>query len=411
VASPSDRAEAGLGLDLSENIPGGFDLAKRIGILTGGGDVPGLNPCIRAVVERAIDEDLSVLGIRRGWMGLLALRTEDPASRDTYLEELNKRRVRTVGRLGGTFLHTSRCNPAAVHPRELPQHLADLGTENGDKTIDATAAVLDNLEQLELDALIAIGGDDTLSFAERLDREGAKVIAIPKTMDNDVYGTDYCIGFSTAITRSVEFINQLRTVAGSHERILVVELFGRNSGETALISSWLADVDRTVISEVPFDPARVTELLLRDKGRNPSGYSVLTVSEGARMKGGDIMESGVPDAYGHRKLGGIGRTTAEYIKDHSRENILYQQLSYLMRSGTPDSLDRMVSRNFGNMAVELIKAGEAGQMVCLEGGCYGKVALASLAGGKKNVDVENFYDCEMYRAKVPSVAGLPMFLY
>jgi 6-phosphofructokinase len=382
---------------------------KKLALLTGGGDVPGLNSAMKQIVSRAEAAGIEVVGFRRGWGGVANYRVGgDPEWNRQWLIPQRYDDVRTIDRTGGTFLHTSRTNPAKVREQDMPVHLRAEGIAY---PADITDTVVANLEALEIDALIPIGGDDTLSYAARLHEAGYPQVAIPKTMDNDVYGTDYCIGFSTAITRSVEFINQLRTVAGSHERILVVELFGRNSGETALISSWLADVDRTVISEVPFDPARVTELLLRDKGRNPSGYSVLTVSEGARMEGGDIMESGVPDAYGHRKLGGIGRTTAEYIKDHSRENILYQQLSYLMRSGTPDSLDRMVSRNFGNMAVELIKAGEAGQMVCLEGGCYGKVALASLAGGKKNVDVENFYDCEMYRAKVPSVAGLPMFLY
>jgi len=386
-------------------------VAKRIGILTGGGDVPGLNPCIRAVVERAVDENIEVLGIRRGWAGLLNLAPAEAASRAECLQPLDKQVVRTVSRAGGTFLHTSRVQPSAVKPAELPpQHAGGRFAEKNGK-LDATPAVLANIAALGLDALVTIGGDDTLSYSERLDREGVKVVAIPKTMDNDVYGTDYCIGFSTAVTRSVDMINDLRTPAGSHERILVVELFGRNSGETALITSWLADVDRTLISEVPFDPARLSEMLARDKAANPSGYAVVTISEGATMVGGAIMEEGEPDAYGHKKLGGIGRATAEYIKNHTGSHIIYQQLAYLMRSGKPDSLDRMVARNFGNLAMDLLLAGETGQMVSLREGRYDKVALRETVQGKKRVNVERFYDSESYRAKVAGVLGMPMFLY
>jgi len=379
--------------------------------LTGGGDVPGLNPCIRAVVERAVDEDLEVLGIRSGWGGLLRMRPGDEGSRNEYLQRLDKRIVRTVSRHGGTFLHTSRVNPGATRPTELPEHLRESYPVTEAGTVDATATILANLESLGLDSLITIGGDDTLSYSERLDREGVRVVAIPKTMDNDVFGTDYCIGFSTAVTRSTDLINDLRTVAGSHERIMIVELFGRNSGETALITGWLADVDRTIISEVPFDPDKLARLLVRDKERNPSAYSVCTISEGAQMEGGAIMESGEPDAYGHRKLGGIGRVTTEYIRERIGEQVLYQQLSYLMRSGSPDSLDRMVSRNFGNMAIDLLLQGQQGRMVCLTGGRYGTVSLRETVAGTKRVDVENFYDLEKYRAKVSHVLGKPMFLY
>ena len=386
-------------------------MAKRIGILTGGGDVPGLNPCIRAVVERAVDEGIEVIGIRRGWAGLLHLAPKDQASRAEYLQALDRSTVRTVSRAGGTFLHTSRVQPSAVKPAELPAHVAGAGFGQKDGKLDATPAVLANIAALGLDALVTIGGDDTLSYSERLDREGVKVVAIPKTMDNDVFGTDYCLGFSTAVTRSVDMINDLRTPAGSHERILVVELFGRNSGETALVTSWLADVDRTLISEVPFDPAHLSEMLARDKAANPSGYAVVTISEGATMVGGEIMEEGEPDAYGHKKLGGIGRATAEYIKRHTGSHIIYQQLAYLMRSGKPDSLDRMVARNFGNLAMDLLLAGHTGQMVCLQEGRYNHVPLRETVRGKKRVNVERFYDVENYRAKVAGVLGMPMFLY
>jgi 6-phosphofructokinase 1 len=392
-------------------IIGGSDLSKRIGILTGGGDVPGLNPAIRAVVEGALSEGIEIVGIRRGWAGLLEIRPEDQASREDCLKDLNLRAVRTVSRHGGTFLHSSRTNPGAVKPHRMPEHLAGRFQPGQHGTLDATEAVLENVEALGLDALITIGGDDTLSYSERLDREGVPVVAIPKTMDNDVFGTDYCIGFSTAITRSVNMINDLRTVAGSHERIMVVELFGRNSGETALITSWLADVDRTVISEVPFHPEKLADMLAEDKRANPSRYSVMTISEGAQWLGGEIVETGEADAYGHRKLGGIGRMTGQFIKERTGEHILLQELSYLMRAGAPDSLDRMVARNFGAQAVQLLVKGRTGQMVCLRDGCYGSIPIRRTAEGIKRVQVDKFYDSERYRARVEGVQGMPMFLY
>jgi len=386
-------------------------LSKRIGILTGGGDVPGLNPAIRMVVEGASREGMEVLGLRRGWAGLLNIEPGDEASRAEWMKLLDLPSVRTVSRHGGTFLHSSRANPGRVKPGEVPAHLAGRFKPGQDGRIDATPAVLEKIEALGLDYLVAIGGDDTLSYSERLHREGVKVVAIPKTMDNDVFGTDYCIGFSTAVTRSVNMINDLRTVAGSHERIMIVELFGRNSGETALVTSWLADVDRTLISEAPFDPERVADLLLKDKRDNPSSYAVLTISEGARMAGGAIVEEGEADAYGHRKLGGIGKVTAEFIKKHTGSHILYQQLGYLMRSGAPDSMDRMVARNFGALAVDLLRKGHWGNMVCLSEGRYDKVPLSYTVTGVKRVNVGKFYDTAEYRPKVEGVLGMPMFFY
>ena len=276
----------------------------RIGILTGGGDVPGLNACIKAVVDRVVHEGHSVVGIRQGWGGLLRTNPEDPESIASYFETLDLARVRTVDRSGGTFLHTSRTNPSNVRPSEVPDFLSH--RIDGDGPFDFTDHALRVLESQKVDVLIPIGGDDTLSYALRMHQEGVPVIAIPKTMDNDVHGTDYCIGFSTAVTRGVEFIHNLRTSTGSHERIAVVELFGRYSGETSLITAYLAGVDRAVISEVPVQIDRLAELLLEDKAKNPSNYAMMTISEGAVVEGGDLHVSGEADAYGHRKLGGVG---------------------------------------------------------------------------------------------------------
>jgi 6-phosphofructokinase len=385
----------------------------RIGVLTGGGDVPGLNPCIKAVVERAVDEGHEVIGIRRGWAGLLYLNPDDPETYDRCFIKLDKSKVRTIDRTGGTFLHTSRTNPANVKPKDVPAFLRDPNRpETDDKArLDFTPHVLKNLEFLGIDRLIPIGGDDTLSFGERLHSEGFPVIAIPKTMDNDVYGTDYCIGFGTAVTRSVQFIHQLRTSAGSHERIAVIELFGRNSGETSLISSYLASVDRAIISEVPFDVEKLAELVMRDKRANPSNYAMVTISEGAHFIGGQVIEYGEADAYGHRKLGGIGMLTGEALKKLTGEDIIYQQLSYLMRSGAPDALDLMVAVNYANLAVSLITSGVSGRMVALRDGTYTHIPMSTVTSGVKRVDVGELYDVNEYRPKVRHVLGKPMFLY
>lgn len=384
----------------------------KVGILTGGGDVPGLNPCIKAVVNRAISEGNQVLGIRRGWAGLLYYNHDDEASAKKWLMPLDKQVVRTVDRTGGTFLHTSRTQPGQVKAAEMPEFLREPGWHpDAEDYRDFTPHVLRNLEILGIDVLIPIGGDDTLSYAFRLHSEGFPVIAIPKTMDNDVYGTDYCIGFSTAVTRSVNFIHSLRTSVGSHERIGIIELFGRNSGETSLISAYLADVDRAIISEVPFDPEKLGALLLEDKKRNPSNYAIMTISEGATMIGGKIVEYGQADAYGHRKLGGIGAITGDALKKITGENIIYQQVAYLMRSGAPDSIDLMVGFNFANMAMDLIQEKNFGQMVALREGKYTNVPANILSQGVKRVDVDELYDVEAYRPKVRHVNQKPMFLY
>ena len=387
----------------------------KIGILTGGGDVPGLNPCIKAVVNRALDAGHEVVGIRRGWGGLLMVNRDDPQTVEEYTIPLTHAAVRTIDSTGFTMLHTSLTNPCKVKPKDVPDFLKDPEhpeAEAADKsTRDFTPHVLKNLEYLQIDRLIPIGGDDTLSFGERLHREGFPVVAIPKTMDNDVYGTDYCIGFSTAVTRSVQFIHQLRTSAGSHERIAVIELFGRNSGETSLISSYLAGVDRALISEVPFDPERLAKLVMDDKRENPSNYAMVTVSEGAHLAGGAVVEFGEADAYGHRKLGGIGDITGDALKRLTGENIISQKLGYLMRSGAPDALDLMVGTNYAHLAVDLIVAGSSGRMVALRDGAYTHVAMSMVTSGVKRVDVDELYDVANYRPKVRHVLGKPMFLY
>jgi ATP-dependent phosphofructokinase / diphosphate-dependent phosphofructokinase len=385
----------------------------RIGILTGGGDVPGLNPCIKAVVYRAIDAGAEVIGIRRGWGGLLNYDFNRKDNEGDNFLPLNKLNTRTIDRSGGTFLHTSRTNPGKVRTTDIPAFLKTAEHDNlgKDYKVDFTPHVLKVIEHLKLDTLITIGGDDTQSYAVRMHKEGMPVIAIPKTMDNDVFGTDYCIGFSTAVTRSVDFITALRTVAGSHERVAVVELFGRNSGETSLISAYLAGVDRALISEVPFDVEKLARLVEQDKSRNPSNYAVVTVSEGAHLMGGQIVEYGEEDAYGHRKLGGIGAVTEQALKRLLGLHTVYQQVAYLMRSGEPDALDRMVAISYANLATDLTLKKETGKMVALREGKYTTVPIETLTQGLKRVDVSELYDAENYRPKVAHLLGKPMFLY
>jgi 6-phosphofructokinase 1 len=388
----------------------------RIGVLTGGGDVPGLNPCIKQIVYRAVDAGHEVLGIRRGWGGLLNYNPDAPEEeKQKWVIPLNKQVVRTVDRTGGTFLHTSRTNPSNVLPSQVPEFLKGVEVpthkdKHNRDVADYTSHVLNVLDHLGIDVLIPIGGDDTLSYGERLHREGVKVVAIPKTMDNDVYGTDYCIGFSTAVTRSVEFIHNLRTSAGSHERIAVVELFGRNSGETSLIAAYLAGVDRAIISEVPFDPHRLAEMIMEDKRMNPSNYAMLTVSEGARMIEGEVIQTGEADAYGHKKLGGIGAVVGSLLNELTGENIIYQQVAYLMRSGAPDSLDLMVAANYAQMAMSLVEQGRFGRMVALQRGLYTDININTIMQGIKRVNVAELYDVGQYRPKVRHVFGMPMFL-
>ena len=381
----------------------------RIGILTGGGDVPGLNACIKGVVNRVSQDGHQVIGIRRGWGGLTSTNPEDARTVSDNLIDLDLQTVRTIDRSGGTFLHTSRTNPAKMKEEQIPDFVN--GDFSGPGTHDITGHVLSVLESQKIDVLIPIGGDDTLSYGLRLHEEGVPVIAIPKTMDNDVHGTDYCIGFSTAVTRGVDFIHRLRTAAGSHERIAVVELFGRDSGETSLITAYLAGVDRAIISEVPFDIDRLASLLIADQAANPSGYAMLTISEGARLLEGNTVLTGEEDAYGHRKLGGIGVLTGEFLKERTGHPILYQQVAYLMRSGAPDTLDLMVAGNYAASAADLALEGSHGRMVALRGGTYTHVPISVIGEGVKRVDVDEFYDIEAYMPRVRHLLGKPMFLY
>jgi 6-phosphofructokinase len=409
----------------------------KIAMLTGGGDCPGLNSALKGLALGALEQGWEVVGIRKGWLGLLQLDPDDPASCAQWTVPLDAEAVRTIDRFGGTFLHSSRTNPAAVKTADLPAALrtqleaskasgkasadpsgkasADPSGKasaepSGSAKHDCTAHVLRNLEKLGVTVLFPIGGDDTLSFGERLYKEGFHVIGIPKTMDNDVHGTDYCLGFATAVSRSVEYLHNLRSCTASHERFCVVECMGRNAGYTSLIPAYLASVDRALISEVPFDIHHLADLLLRDRAANPSRYAMVTVSEGAHMLGEKVVQSGEADAYGHQKLGGIGQQTADALKDLTKEGVVFQNLGYLVRCGRPDPLDVMVTFNFANLAIELAKANKFGNLVRLHRGVYGHAPMSVLSEGKKTVDLAKYYDEKNYRAKISSVLGLPMYL-
>ncbi len=386
---------------------------KRIAVMTGGGDVPGLNLAIKAVVLNAHDEDYEVLGIRRGWGGLLKYNISDPTTHPDFVVPLSPNDVRTVDRTGGTFLHTSRTNPGNVRPKETPEFLinSNLGKViKEDGTKDFTDHILQVLEHLNVDSMIVIGGDDTLSYAGRMHKEGFPVIGIPKTMDNDVHGTEYCIGFSTSITQAVSLIMNFRSSLGSHERVGIVELFGRNSGETSLITGYLSFADRTIICEVPFNYQKISQFLLEDKLSNPSNYSIAVISEGAFADDGVVIETGEEDAYGHKKLGGIGEVLGDQVKAITGQNIMFQKLAYLVRSGPADMLDRMVAMNYGTLAMQLTKRSDFGKMVAINKGNYDAVPLEMVTSGKRVVNVEKFYDADNYRPKIRDVFGLPMFL-
>jgi len=383
----------------------------RIGILTGGGDVPGLNVAIKAVVHRAADHGIEVVGLRRGWASVMGIDPDDPATAAVFTTKLDAEAVRKIDRTGGTVLHSSRTNPVAVKPADVPAFVrAADQTVRDDGKVDCTGHALRVLNHLGLDALVPIGGEDTLSFAERLSREGFPCVAIPKTMDNDVLGTDYCIGFSTTITRSVEMITNFRTSLGSHERIGIIELFGRHSGGTSLYAAFLAAADRALIPEVPFDMERLAGFLAADREANPSHYAMVTVSEGAMPVGSGMTETGEADAFGHRKLGGIGQAVTAEVKRLTGTNVMFQQLGYVIRSGAPDTLDRMVATSYGILAADEVARGRSGRLVALQGGSYTSIELATVAGGQRKIDVDAFYDAEQYRPKVRAIEGQPMFL-
>jgi 6-phosphofructokinase len=382
----------------------------HLGVLTGGGDVPGLNPAIKAIVNEAHRKGWRVTGFRRGWDGPVSTNPRDLSTSLSSYYELTPENVRGIDRTGGTVLHTSRTNPSRAKASELPDFVEQMTSPDAKGQVDATQHVLSVFEALKIDVLIAIGGDDTLSYAARIFNEGMKVMCIPKTMDNDVFGTDYCIGFSTCVTRSVEMINRLRTAAGSHERFLIVELFGRNCGLTALAAGYLADTDRTLIAEVPVNLERLARLMSGDRARNSSNYSVAVVSEGAMVEGEGIMEHGEADAYGHRKLGGIGEHIALGLKKITGTNIMIQNLGYLLRSGAPDAVDLIVPKNYGTMAVQLIEDGKAGLMVAIKDGRYVTQPADISTKGLHRVDIGGMYDVENYRPAISRVEGTPMYL-
>jgi ATP-dependent phosphofructokinase / diphosphate-dependent phosphofructokinase len=386
-----------------------------IGILTGGGDVPGLNPAIRAVTIRALREGYQVIGIRRGWAGLIELIRDHSADNTNNYQILNEEIVNKAGRTGGTFLHTSRTRPSHVTKENVPDHLRD---EYTDEKNDLTEEVLKNLDFLGIDYLIPIGGDDTLSYGVRLYQEGMKVVAIPKTMDNDVPGTDYCIGFSTAVTRTIQITNNLRTSAGSHERILVLEVFGRYAGFTAMLPTMAGAANRCVIPEYKFNIEHLTELLVNDRKKNPSRYSVVLVSEGATFEGGDmVFQSTELDAYGHMKLGGIGDMVSAEILDLSpryndgkRVNTINQKLAYLVRGGDPDAIDSIVPMAYGNLALDLILSGVHGRLVVLKNGRYDNMPVDVVTSSKKLVQVDKFYNTERLRPYYKSFEMKPLFI-
>lgn len=387
-----------------------------IGILTGGGDVPGLNPAIRAITIRALGEGYQVVGIRRGWAGLVDLVPDKSADNSAHVQLLTEEVVNRAGRTGGTFLHTSRTRPSQLPKALVPEHLQDIYT---DERNDVTPSVLKNIEFLGIDYLVPIGGDDTLSYGLRLHEEGIKVVAVPKTMDNDVSGTDYCIGFSTCVTRTIEMTHSLRTTAGSHERFLVIEVFGRYAGYTALLPTMAGAADRCVIPESPFEVEHLCEMLSYDRSRHPSNYAVALVSEGATMKEDEGMhfKDEEVDQYGHKKLGGIGDKVAARLKDISpkyndgrRVNVLNQRLGYLVRCGDPDAVDSIVPMAFGNLAFDLVLGGMSGRLVSLRNGVYDSVPIDVVTGRKKVVDVAKYYSPKRLRPIYETFAKQPLFI-
>lgn len=424
-----------------------------IGILTGGGDVPGLNPAIRGVTMRALNSGYRVIGLRRGWAGIMELnpdnlRSTDPTvleDNDRYFIELDRHKVTRMAREGGTFLHTSRTKPSKMNVDGIPEHLRDKYADtikaeyarrekydaavkaNDAKqmaeygtpiTADLTPDVIKNLEALGIDVLIPIGGDDTLSYGHRLYTENVNCVAIPKTMDNDVPGTDYCIGFSTCVSRTIRLCNELRTACGSHERILVIEVMGRNAGFTAMLPTMAGAADRCLIPEYPFEISQIAELALEDRAKNPSNYASVLISEGAVIKGGEVMETGEKDAYGHGRLGGIGAVVVDQMRKYYRSkgirevNFMEQKLGYTTRCGNPDFIDSMVPMAYGNLAMDLISEKKYGELVVLNAGRYDHMSLDVLVAGQKakSVEVDKFYNTERLRPNYDRVQQMPLFI-
>jgi ATP-dependent phosphofructokinase / diphosphate-dependent phosphofructokinase len=389
--------------------------AKRIGILTGGGDVPGLNSVIKTVVYRSNEIKAEVIGLRRGWEALTHVNFEDPASVGRYVLPLNRENTRTIDRTGGTYLHSSRTNPKKM--KKLPEFLAGTEFPTAESTkdgrtstvYDMTQQVLSNIERLKLDYLVAIGGDDTLSYAAHLDKAGFKVLAIPKTMDNDVRNTEYCIGFSTAITRASDAIQRQRTTVSSHERIGIFRVFGRDAGFTALYTAYATSI-RCVIPEYKVNLDKLIRLLLEEKRTNPSNYALVVLSEGAEWEGYKLQEYGEPDAYGHRKKASVAESLANEIKRRIGEETIVSDLTYDLRSGDPDFIDKLVALTFGNMAYDAILEGKTGLMSAMMEGCYDLVPIPDAKLGPRKLDVASMYNTERYRPSYANKRGLPMFL-
>lgn len=385
--------------------------AKRIGILTGGGDVPGLNAVIKSVVYGSLHHDVEVIGIRRGWKGLTHVNIvngEDPE----YILPLNRINTRAVDRTGGTFLHSSRTKPSRMKVRDVPAQLQSrVGSfkEVDAGVVDLTPVVLENLQRLGLDALVAIGGDDTLSYARRLHDEKFPIICVPKTMDNDVPNTEYCIGFSTAITRAVDNIQRQRTTIGSHERIGIFRIFGRDAGFTALYTAYVSSI-RCCIPEYRFDLEKLIDLLVIDKGNNPSNYSLVVLSEGATWVGRQVEEYGEADAYGHRKKVSIAEAFSQQVKRLVKQDTIVSDLTYDLRGGAPDFLDKMVATTFATMAVERIADGASGLMTAIQKGCYVDAPIPTAGAKARSVDLTSMYNTERYRPNYANKAGLPIFL-
>jgi 6-phosphofructokinase len=385
--------------------------AKRIGVLTGGGDVPGLNSVIKSVVYRGSETGCEVIGIRRGWEGLTHVDLQDPASRARYILPLNRENTRTIDRTGGTYLHTSRTNPSkmkALPPVLEGQSFPTKETKAG-TAYDVTKAVLRNIEALALNYLIAIGGDDKLSYAAELARQGMCVIAVPKTMDNDVRNTEYCIGFSTAITRAIDAIERQRTTVGSHERIGIFRVFGRDAGYTALYSAYVTSI-RCVIPEYKVDLEKLISLIMADKRNNPSNYALVILSEGAQWEGYTVKEYGEADAFGHRKKMSVAEDLSNEVKAATGEETIVSDLTYELRSGSPDFVDRMVASTFAGMALDAIENGKSGVMTAISNGCYALAPMPDPALGPRKVDIDTMYNTERYRPRYDHKLGIPIFL-
>jgi len=388
---------------------------KRVGILTGGGDVPGLNAVIKTITYRSSENNIEVIGLRRGWEALTHLDLDDPASRRRYVIALDRESTRTIDRHGGTVLHSSRTSPSKM--KKLPDHLPaehfpiSQTTTGGitSKTWDLSKQVLTNLSGLGIEHLVAIGGDDTLSYATKLHELGIKIVAIPKTMDNDVRNTEYCIGFSTAITRASDAVQRQRTTVASHERIGIFRVFGRDAGFTALYTAYVTSI-RCAIPEYKVNLDKLVHLLVEEKRANPSNYALVVLSEGASWEGYKVQEYGEPDAYGHRKKASVAEALADEIKRRTGEETITSDLTYDLRSGDPDFVDKLVGLTFGNMAYDAILEGQTGLMTALVGGRYDLVPIPDPKLGPRVLDVSTAYNTERYRPMYASKVGMPVFL-